>query len=139
MQYDRVITISAGGSRRETNWKPQTMLVSQLWDKLKTPMRGKERLAAYMAMRKSEQDTLKDIGGFVGGDLSGRRKKGNVRGRDVITLDLDNLPPESTNDVLRRVAGLGCAYAVYSTRKHNPAAPRLRVLSVTDRTMQPEE
>lgn len=139
MQYDRVITISAGGSRRETNWKPQTMLVSQLWDKLKTPMRGKERLAAYMAMRKSEQDTLKDIGGFVGGDLSGRRKKGNVRGRDVITLDLDNLPPESTNDVLRRVAGLGCAYAVYSTRKHNPAAPRLRVLSVTDRTMQPDE
>lgn len=139
MQYDRTITISAGGSRKETNWKPQTMRVSQLWDRLRTPMRGKETLAAYMAMRKSEQDNLKDIGGFVGGDLAGRRKKGNVRGRDVITLDLDNLPPESTGDVLRRVAGLGCAYAVYSTRKHSPAAPRLRVLAVTDRTMLPEE
>lgn len=139
MQYDRKITVSVGASRRCANWQPQTMLVSQLWDRLKTPVRGAESHAEYMVMRKPQQDDLKDIGGFVGGSVSGRRKKGAVTGRDVITLDLDNLPPASTADVLKRVAGLGCISTVYSTRKHSPEAPRLRVLVVTDRTMLPEE
>lgn len=139
MQYDRKITVSVGASRRSTSWQPQTMLVSQLWERLKTPVRGAESHAEYMAMRKPQQDDLKDIGGFVGGSVLGRRKKGSVTGRDVITLDLDNLPPASTGDVLKRVAGLGCISAVYSTRKHSPEAPRLRVLAVTDRTMLPEE
>ncbi|MGN0975260.1 MAG: VapE domain-containing protein [Gemmiger sp.] len=139
MQYDRKITVSVGASRRSTSWQPQTLLVSQLWERLKTPVRGAESHAEYMAMRKPQQDDLKDIGGFVGGSVLGRRKKGSVTGRDVITLDLDNLPPASTGDVLKRVAGLGCISAIYSTRKHSPEAPRLRVLAVTDRTMLPEE
>lgn len=139
MQYDRQITISTAGSRRATNWQPQMLLVSELWERLRTPLRGKETLSVYLGMKKAQQDDLKDVGGFVGGQVLGRRKKGNVRGRDLVTLDLDNLPPASTNDVLRRCAGLGVGYCVYSTRKHSPEAPRLRIVVPTDRTMQPEE
>ncbi len=139
MQHDRKIVVSFGSSRKEMNWQPQTMRVSDLWEKLKTPVRGKETLAAYIAMKKPQQDTLKDIGGFVGGDLTGRRKKDNVKSRDVITLDLDNLPPGETENVVKRVSALGCGYAVYSTRKHRPEAPRLRILFVTDRAMSAEE
>lgn len=91
-------------------------------------------------MNKRQQDALKDVGGFVAGTLSGpRRKAGAVAGRDLITLDLDNLPPGSTEEVARRVEGLGCGYCIYSTRKHQPARPRLRVLIPTDRTMSAEE
>jgi len=36
-------------------------------------------------------------------------------GRDIITLDLDNIPAGGTDDVLRRVEGLGVGYCVYST------------------------
>ena len=72
-----------------------------------------------MRMTKPQQDDLKDVGGFVAGTLrDGRRKASTVTGRDVLTLDLDHIAAGTTDDVLRRVDGLGCAYAVYSTRKH---------------------
>jgi hypothetical protein len=91
---DRQITISAGSSRRSTVWHPQTMLLSELYERLRTPARGKETFAEYMAMKKAQQDDLKDVGGFVAGSLQGsRRKAGAVAGRDVLTLDLDNTPP----------------------------------------------
>lgn len=140
MQYDRKITISAGNNRRSTNWVPQTMLLSELWARLQTPARGTEPLAEYLNMKKSQQDELKDVGGFVAGTLSGpRRKANNVTGRDVLTLDLDHIPSGGTEDVLRRVEALGCGYCVYSTRKHSPAAPRLRVLLPLDRTVSADE
>ena len=76
----------------------------------------------------------------MGGTLNGpRRKANNVTGRDLITLDLDNIPAGGTEDILRRVDALGCGYCVYSTRKHQPAAPRLRVLFPLDRTVTADE
>lgn len=42
-------------------------------------------------------------------------------------------------DVLRRVEALGCGYCVYSTRKHRPEAPRLRILLPLDRTVSADE
>lgn len=140
MQCDRKITISAGNNRRAMNWTPQTMLISELWARLQTPARGTEPLAEYLNMKKAQQDDLKDVGGFMAGTLSGPRRKANaVTGRDIITLDLDNIPSGGTEDVLRRVDGLGCGYCIYSTRKHSPAAPRLRVLLPLDRTVSADE
>lgn len=140
MQYDRKITISAGNNRRAMNWTPQTMLISELWARLRTPARGTEPLAEYLNMKKAQQDDLKDVGGFMAGTLSGPRRKANaVTGRDILTLDLDNIPAGGTEDVLRRVDGLGCGYCIYSTRKHSPAAPRLRVLLPLDRTVSADE
>ena len=140
MLNDRKITISAGASRRATLWTAQTLLISELWEKLKVPARGTETLAEYMSLKKAQQDELKDIGGFMGGTLNGpRRKANNVTGRDIITLDLDNIPAGGTDDVLRRVEALGCGYCVYSTRKHQPAAPRLRILLPLDRTVNADE
>jgi hypothetical protein len=115
-------------------------MLSELYEKLRVPARSTETAAQYLALKKSEQDELKDVGGYVAGGLTGtRRKAGAVTGRDVITLDLDNIPPGGTEDVLRRVEGLGCGYCVYSTRKHAPAAPRLRVLIPLDRTATADE
>ena len=140
MHYDRKVTISIGTNRRAAAWQAQDLLVSELWNRLKTPIRSSETLAEYMRLKKSEQDELKDVGGFVGGVLNGsRRKAGNIVGRDIITLDLDNIPSGGKDDVLRRVEALGCGYCVYSTRKHHPAAARLRVLLPLDRTVTAEE
>ena len=44
-----------------------------------------------------------------------------------------------SDDILKRVGGLGCAAAVYSTRKHAGWAPRLRVIIPFDRTALPDE
>lgn len=140
MTYDRKITITAGASRKATNWQPQVMLISDLWARLQAPVRGTETQDAYLRMPKGQQDELKDVGGFVAGTLTGpRRKASAVAGRDLITLDLDNIPAGGTDDVLRRAGGLGCGYCVYSTRKHHPGAPRLRVLVPLDRTATADE
>lgn len=140
MQYDRKITISAAGSRKATLWPAQTLYWSEMVEKLRTAVRGTETLDEYLKLPKREQDELKDVGGFVGGTLAGnRRKASNVTGRDLITLDMDNIPAGGTADVLRRLEGLGCAYAVYSTRKHEEARPRLRVIVPLNRTATADE
>ncbi|PTY76690.1 virulence-associated protein E [Heyndrickxia sporothermodurans] len=140
MQFDRQIIISAAGSRKATQWPPQTLYWSDMVERLRTAARGTETLAEYLKLPKSQQDDLKDVGGFVGGTLAGnRRKASNVTGRDIITLDLDNIPAGGTADVLKRLEGLGCAYATYSTRKHEENKPRLRVLVPLSRTATADE
>ncbi|MBQ8133372.1 MAG: virulence-associated protein E [Lachnospiraceae bacterium] len=140
MNYDRLITITTGNNRRSINWQPLSLMLSEFYEKLRIPARSTETMQEYLALKKSDQDDRKDIGGFVAGSLSGpRRKAGAVTGRDVITLDYDNIPVGGTEDILRRVEGLGCGYCIYSTRKHSPATPRLRILLPFDRTATPDE
>lgn len=140
MQYDRKITITTGNNRKSINWQPQTLMLSEFYEKLRIPSRSAETMQEYLNLKKSEQDDRKDIGGFVAGSLSGlRRKAGAVTGRDIITLDFDNIPPGGTEEILRRVEGLGCGYCIYSTRKHAPASPRLRILLPFDRTATADE
>jgi hypothetical protein len=137
---DRQITISAAGSRKATFWPQQKLYWSELVERLKTPARGTETLAEYLSYPKSKQDELKDVGGFVAGILKdNRRKASNVLTRDVITLDLDNIQTGGTQDVLKRIEGLGCAYVVYSTRKHEVTKPRFRVLVPLNRTSTTDE
>ncbi|NCC06734.1 MAG: virulence-associated protein E [Clostridia bacterium] len=140
LKNDRQITISTGNSRRDLTWKQTIMTVSDLYDRLRVPNRGNETYNEYLAMKKSEQDTLKDVGGFVGGALNGMRRKANsVIGRDIVTLDFDNIPGWQTQTVIDKVEELNCSYCVYSTRKHHASRPRLRVIVPLDRTVTPDE
>lgn len=140
MQFDRQLTISSAGTRHSTNWQTQTAYWSEIVERLRTAVRGAETLAEYLQLPKSKQDDLKDVGGFVGGSLSGGRRKANaVIGRDLVTLDLDNIPAGGTADILRRLDALGCGYAVYSTRKHEENRPRLRVVAPLDRMATADE
>ena len=140
MIHDRMLTITTGSNRKALQWNAETILWSALIERLKTPHRSTETVAEYLALPKSKQDDLKDVGGFVAGTLQGkRRKKGSVQGRDAVVLDFDYIPPNGTEEVLRRISGLGAAYCVYSTRKHRPEAPRLRAVIPLDRTCTADE
>ena len=138
--HDRQLNISVGTSRKDTSWKPQTITIGDLWDRLKSPARGVETLTQYLALKKAQQDDLKDVGGFVAGTLNGgHRKAGAVTGRDMVTLDFDTIPPYGTDGILQAVEDMGCGFCVYSTRKHMPTAPRLRILIPLDRTVTADE
>ncbi len=140
MQNDKKLIISVGQSRKAMNWKAMELYWSEFIKRLSVPHRSTETLAEYKGLHKVQQDELKDVGGFVGGQLSGgRRKSESVVSRSLVTLDLDNIPAGQTEDILRRVEALGCAYVVYSTRKHESAAPRLRVIIPTDRKLTADE
>ena len=140
MRNDRNIVITIGNNRKSVNWQPLSIALSEFYEKLRVPSRSTETMKAYLSLKKSEQDDLKDIGGFVAGSLQGvRRKAGAVTGRDLITLDFDNIPPGGTEEIVKRTAALGCGYCIYSTRKHSPAQPRLRLLFPLDRTASADE
>lgn len=140
MQYDRKLTISAGASRNSKNWVRTEFMWSEFISRLRTPQRTDESYAEYMAMPKGRQGELKDIGGFVGGTLQGTRRKASaVTGRDLVTLDLDNIASGETDNVIRRIDSLGIAYVVYSTRSHAPFRPRLRAILPLDKTVTADE
>lgn len=140
MLNDKLLHITVGASRKSKNWVQQEIMWSELCEKLRTPARSTEKLADYMQLTKAQQDDLKDAGGFVGGTLNGnRRRSDTVTGRDIIVLDLDSVPAGTTQDIIRRIDGLGFGYCIYSTRKHCEAAPRLRVLVPMGRTCSADE
>lgn len=140
LTYDRQIYISTAGSRKAKYWPAQKLMYSDLVQKLEVPTRSTETLVQYLAMSKAKQDELKDVGGFVGGLLKdGRRKAENVQSRDFLALDLDNIPTGFTDNVIARIAAFNCGGCIYSTRKHEPGKPRLRVLLWLDRTCSAEE
>lgn len=140
IQNDKELEISVGRSRKETQWRTQRLRWSDFIKKLSSPARSPETLAEYKALPKAQQDELKDVGGYVGGTLKGgRRKSGSVESRCLLALDMDNIPPGQTDEILKRVGALGCAYVIYSTRKHEGAAPRLRVIIPTERNLTAEE
>lgn len=140
MRYDRKITLSVGSSRKSISWQRQEMNYSDFIEKFRTPIRSVETFDDYLKLPKAQQDTLKDVGGFVGGALKGpRRKADSVLFRDLVTLDFDNISSGMTEEVIRRVMVLGCGYLIYSTRKHASYKPRLRVVFPTDRAMSADE
>ena len=140
MENNRDIVISTGNSRKSIDWKTEVMKWSDFVNKIKTPVRTDETLEEFLAMRKPDQDELKDVGGFVGGKLKeGKRRNVNILSRDLVTLDLDNIEAGKTQEVLKRIGSLNIGYAVYSTRKHSDYQPRLRVIIPVDRSMTSDE
>lgn len=126
---DKQLSISVANSRFAAEWKNQSIWWSELIKKLETPVRSSEKLDYFLSLSKAKQDELKDVGGYVGGTLlRGKRGSKSVESRELITLDLDNIPVGLTDEVLKKISLLGCALVVHSTRKHEPARPRLRVV-----------
>ncbi len=140
MKNDRLIHVSVGVSRVSKSWTASEYMWSDFVARLRTPQRTPETFEEYNKLSKMDKGRLKDVGGFVGGPLSGAQRKANaVTGRDLVTLDMDNIASGATADVVRKVSGLGMGYAIYSTRSHAPYAPRLRVIVPLDRTVTADE
>lgn len=137
---NRQLTISTGETRASKNWRPESLSWQDFCERLRTSRPLTCAYNDYLRLQKPQQDALKDVGGFMGGTLNGpRRKAAAVTGRDLVTLDFDSIPTGQTEALLQKVHALGCAYAVYSTAKHCPNNPRLRVIVPLDRTVTPDE
>ena len=77
------------------------------------------------------------MGGFVGGHLrEGRRKNGMVLCRSLLTLDMDYGTPDIWDEITLFHDFKCC---VYSTHKHTPEHPRLRMIIPLARDITEEE
>jgi putative DNA primase/helicase len=137
LKYDGPITLAVGASRSAVRWKNKTMQWGEFLETIKETTKTRETLAEYLKMPKGKQDAIKDTGGFVGGWLKqGRRKAENLEHRSMLTLDADF----ATMDLLESLTMFyGCAAAVYSTHKHTPETPRLRLLVPLTRQVTGDE
>lgn len=129
MIYNRPLTVYTTNTRRANVYQSAPQDIGQFFERLRSSQAIPFDHDAYKALPKSQQDDLKDVGGFVLGELrGGRRKAGAVLSRCAAVLDADNLGPGETENAVRRVEALGCGYCIYSTAKHSQGAPRLRIV-----------
>jgi putative DNA primase/helicase len=137
IHHDATIEIATGRSRHEKNWKNKELLWSDLVTKLSVTHRTPESHSEYLSSKRNRQDEIKDVGGFVGGYLTGgRRKAGSVMHRQLITLDIDAGKPGIWDDFTLMY---DCAAVIYSTHKHSAETPRIRLIIPLDRPVMPDE
>ena len=118
--------IAVGNSRMDKKWKNRDISWEDLCQRVSSTIRTTETVEEYRKLKKGAQDNIKDVGGFVGGQLrEGRRKNGMVLCRSMLTLDMDYGEP-GIWDEIDLLHDFRCC--VYSTHKHTPEHPRLRII-----------
>ncbi|HBN5038681.1 TPA: VapE domain-containing protein [Listeria innocua] len=129
--------IAYGNSRMDKKWKNTDISWEDFCSRVKNTQRTTETVEEYRKMRKGGQDSIKDVGGFVGGHLKdGRRKKGNVLSRSILTLDMDY----GTSTIWEEISTFfPYQCCIYSTHKHTPENPRLRLIIPLFRDVGEEE
>ena len=129
--------IAYGNKRTDKLWKNSEITWDEFCDRLKTPIITTESILEYQKMPKSQQADIKDVGGFVAGHLKqGRRKKGHVLSRSMITLDMDF----GTIDIWEELTLLfPYRCALYSTHSHRKDNPRYRLIIPLSRDVSSEE
>lgn len=131
--------IATAKTRLAKKWRNRKVTWEELVAKCEETTRTQETVAEYKNMSHEEQSGIKDVGGFVGGYLTeGRRKGGHVAFRTLATLDIDygTVSQDIWDDFSLQY---DCAALMYSTHKHTPEKPRLRLVIPFSRKVSCEE
>ncbi len=130
--------ISTGRTRMETSWKRKEVSWAELTGRLAQSKCTGESMADYASMKNAQRGAIKDIGGFMGGTLSGgQRKACDVVSRSLVTLDID-YGQKDTITTVREMMGT-TAWCLYSTHSHTAAKPRYRLIVPLSREVTPDE
>ncbi len=62
--------IAVGNSRMDKKWKNKEVTWDELINLVNQTIRTTETVEEYRKMNRARQDATKDVGGFVGGELS---------------------------------------------------------------------
>lgn len=117
------------GSRHTYTWP-------ELCEKFKNPIVTEESVDEYQAMTNEQKTDVKDVGGYVAGELKGgRRGKATLLNRQILTLDVDHA------DHGRKPLALmfTCSCLVHSTHSSMPEQPRYRWLFPLSRPVSAAE
>lgn len=129
--------IAVGNSRMDKRWKNIEMSWEEFAARCRNTVRTAESVSEYRRFSKGKQDEIKDVGGFVAGNLKeGKRKNGYVNYRSALTLDLDHAFP-GVWDVITMFLDYRCL--MYSTHKSMPENPRVRLVIPLERNVTADE
>ena len=128
---DRRFKISVASGRKDKVYKCCEISFADLVKRLSNTVYTDETFEEYLSMEKCRQDDIKDVGGFVGGELDGGiRRKDCVLSRSIITLDID-FGFEGMWEFVPMVFDY-CLF-MYTTHKHLKSSPRFRLVIPLDR------
>ena len=135
IKHDKALDVALGISRKTKTWQNKTVKWSELLTRLSTTTKTPETVAEYKAMSRNQQSDIKDVGGFVGGYCN-NGSRSDIRFRSILCLDADFADGDLWPDWELLY---GNAAAVYSTHKHTPEKPRLRLVIPLSRNVDPDE
>lgn len=112
--------IAYGNFRMEKKWKNNEISWDDFCKRVSTAQTTTETVDEYRKMSKLQQDSIKDVAGFVAGHLkAGRRKNGTVLCRSMLTLDMDHGSEDIQDELDMFNSHKTC---IYSTHKHTSEA-----------------
>ena len=120
-------TLSVAGSSASLKWTTVKYTWSDFLERLNRDIRSTETMRDFDRLDRTARANLKDIGGYMAGELSGaRRLKSAVLSRSMITLDVDYA--DSLFPVEFDTSFPGVAAVIYNTRSDREKSRRFRVV-----------
>ena len=131
------ITITEFQSRT----KPLGKVIHTTWEdlveRLKNPVFTDETSDEYVAMTNEERSEVKDVGGYVAGELEkGKREKKAIKSRCILTIDADDATDHDVDDF---TCMEDYVFFVHTTHTSTAERPRLRWLFPLSRPVTAEE
>ncbi len=121
------LVIYTAKSRYDREWKRVETSFELLAKAFKNTKRTAETQEQYFKMDKIKQDNIKDVGGFIGATLKDNlRRNANILTKTLITLDIDYGKENIKDRVYQTYKDY--SYIIYSTHKHHPKKPRVRLV-----------
>lgn len=120
-------TLSVAGSSASLKWSTVRYTWEDFLERLKRDIRGTETMREFDRLDRTTRANLKDVGGYMAGELSGaRRLKSAVLSRSMITLDVDYADGLFPVEFDTRFPGV--AAVIYNTRSDREKSRRFRVV-----------
>lgn len=120
-------TLSVAGSSASLKWTTVKCTWSDFLERLNRDIRSTETMRDFDRLDRTARANLKDVGGYMAGELSGaRRLKSAVLSRSMITLDVDYADSLFPVEFDTRFPGV--AAVIYNTRSDREKSRRFRVV-----------
>lgn len=120
-------TLSVAGSSASLKWSTVRYTWEDFLERLNRDIRSTETMRNFDRLDRTARANLKDVGGYMAGELSGaRRLKSAVLSRSMITLDVDYA--DSLFPVEFETRFPGVAAVIYNTRSDREKSRRFRVV-----------
>lgn len=137
MDTNNLFTIYAFKSRRQPIGERQEYTWDELVEKFRTPIITCESIDEYLAQSSAAKTEIKDVGGYVAGELeNGRRGKSTLINRQLLTIDADEATPEDVKNFMDRCH---VDFIAHTTHSSTPEQYRLRWLFPLSRPVNAAE
>lgn len=132
------MNIYAFKNRRNPIGRLMSLSWTEFIAKLREPVVTDESISEYADMSNEERTDIKDVGGYIAGELEGgRRSKATVKNRCIVTIDADEASWQDwTHFTADNPALCACCHSTHSS---TPDSPRLRWLFPLSRPVTADE